>query len=114
MADIYENNCNTFTMNIRAVPFSIRLINYRLWFAIFLTAFIPTLYSTVRIYFLNSLPDTWSVSIAAQAAWLGLIYEIVQEALLLPLYYLFGKAIGHSLGLRDRVTTSLAVTLNSP
>ena len=90
---------------------SVRFINYRLWSAIFLTAFIPTLYSTVRIYFLNSLPDTWSLSIAAQAAWLGLTYEVVQEALLLPLYYLFGQAIGSRVELRDRVSTSLLVTL---
>ncbi|WP_211753552.1 hypothetical protein [Pacificibacter marinus] len=35
----------------------------------------------------------------------------MQEALLLPLYYLFGQAIGSRVELRDRVSTSLLVTL---
>ncbi|SOC17155.1 MATE family Na+-driven efflux transporter [Rhodobacter maris] len=90
---------------------ALRQINFRLWVAIFLMALVPTLYSTVRVFFLNSLPDTWSLSIAAQSSWLGLAYEVVQEALLLPLYYLFGQAISRPSALRDRVTTALLVTL---
>lgn len=92
---------------------SLKGIDYRLWFAIILTALLPTLYSTVRIYFLNSLPDTWSVSIAAQAAWLNLAYEVVQEALLLPLYYVFGKVIADRAALRERVGDAFLVALLS-
>lgn len=90
---------------------SLRHIDYRLWFAIFLTALMPALYSTVRVYFLNSLPDTSNISIAAQSAWLNLAYEVVQEALLLPLYYVFGRVISDRTALRDRVGDAFLVAL---
>jgi hypothetical protein len=88
-----------------------RSLNYRLWGAIFLIALFPAVYSTARIYFLNSIPDTWNVSIAAQAAWLHLAYEVLQEALLLPLYFVFGQVIRDLPALRDRVSRAFAVTL---
>ncbi|BAQ70419.1 Na+-driven multidrug efflux pump [Rhodovulum sulfidophilum] len=85
-------------------------LNYRLWGAIFFAAFFPSLYSTVRIYFINSIPDTWNVSIAAQSMWLHLSYEVVQEALLAPLYFLFGQVIRDLTSLRERVSLALLVT----
>lgn len=88
----------------------LRSIDYRLWAAIFLTALLPTLYATTRIYFLNSLPDTGSLNIAAQSAWLHLAYEVLQEALLLPLYFVFGQVLGDLPALRRRVTTAFAVS----
>lgn len=88
-------------------------LNYRLWGAIFVVAFFPTLYSTVRIYFINSIPDTWSVSIAAQSMWLHLSYEVVQEALLVPLYFLFGQVIRDLPSLRERVSLAFLVTLSA-
>lgn len=88
-----------------------RSVNYRLWGSIFLVAFFPAVYSTVRIYFLNSIPDTWNVSIAAQSAWLHLSYEVLQEALLLPLYYVFGQVIRDLPALRDRITRAFVVTM---
>lgn len=88
-------------------------LNYRLWGAIFLVAFFPTLYSTVRIYFINSIPDTWSVSIAAQSMWLNLSYEVVQEAMLVPLYYLFGQVISDLPSLRERVSRAFLVTFTA-
>ena len=94
-----------------AVDIRLKFINYQLWGAIFLVGFFPVIYSTVRIYFLNSLPDTWNVSIAAQAAWLHLAYEVLQEALLLPLYFLFGQVIRDLPALRERISSAFAVTL---
>ncbi|OOY26524.1 hypothetical protein BMI90_17605 [Thioclava sp. L04-15] len=91
--------------------YSLRRIDYRLWFAIILAALVPALYSTLRVYFLNSLPDTSNVTIAAQSAWLNLAYEVLQEALLLPLYYIFGRAIQDRAALRERVGDAFLVTL---
>lgn len=88
-------------------------LNYRLWGAIFIVAFFPTLYSTVRIYFINSIPETWSVSIAAQSMWLHLSYEVVQEALLVPLYFLFGQVIRDLPSLRERVSWAFLVTFSA-
>jgi len=88
-------------------------LNYRLWGAIFVVAFFPTLYSTVRIYFINNIPDSWSVSIVAQSMWLHLSYEVVQEALLLPLYFLFGQVIRDLPSLRERVSRAFLVAFSA-
>lgn len=55
----------------------------------------------IRIYFLNSSLTRGTSSIAAQSAWLHLSYEVLQEALLLPLYYVFGQVIRDLPALRD-------------
>ncbi|RCK41841.1 MATE family Na+-driven efflux transporter [Thalassospira xiamenensis] len=91
---------------------AVKSINFRLWFSICLTAFFPAVYSTTRIYFLSALPDTWSVSIAAQAAWLHLIYEVLQEAFVLPLYFVLGQVIENKPALRERFLFALAITLS--
>lgn len=86
-------------------------VNYRLWLAIASVSLFPALYSTARIYFLNTLPETWHLSIAAQAAWLHLAYEVLQEAILLPLYFVFGKVIDDRQRLCDRVSHVFVITL---
>lgn len=88
-----------------------RSVNFRLWLAIILTALLPSIYSTIRIYFLNDLPDTWNLSIAAQSAWLNLSYEVLQEALLLPLFYILGQVVRDRAALKLRVTYAFYVTL---
>jgi Na+-driven multidrug efflux pump len=52
---------------------------------------LPLIYNTVRINFLGALPDTWGFNIASQLAWVNIMYEVVREALLLPLYFIIGK-----------------------
>lgn len=71
----------------------IKSINYRLWLVLALTSFMPLIYSTTRIYFLGSIPNTWTFSIAAQVAWLNVGYEVLSEALLVPLSYILGKSL---------------------
>jgi hypothetical protein len=61
----------------------------------------------------NTLPDTWSVSIAAQAAWLGLAYEVLQESLLLPLYYIFGQVINKHNHLKERIGLAFLVAFSA-
>ncbi|GKX63074.1 hypothetical protein SOASR032_16430 [Pragia fontium] len=78
-------------MNI-CLPNYLRL-NYSLFLAIFVSTFLPTLYSTFRIYLLGALPDEATFNIVAQNSWLQLFYEVFHEGLLLPLYYLLGKSI---------------------
>ena len=34
---------------------ALKTVNYRLWFAILITFLLPTIYQTVRIYFLTKL-----------------------------------------------------------
>jgi hypothetical protein len=86
-------------------------INFRLWFSIAFLMLLPAVYSTVRVYYLHSLPDNWSFSIAAQSAWLHLAYEVLQEAVILPLYFVFGQVVADKVELRSRVSSSIFYAL---
>ena len=68
-------------------------INIRLLIALISMMVFPSLYQTVRVNFLGDLPSDAGINIASQILWLSLIYEITQEALILPLFYLFGKSL---------------------
>ena len=70
---------------------ALKTVNYRLWLAILATMLLPTVYQTVRIYFLGDLPSDSGINIASQLQWVNLFYEVVQEALILPLFFLLGK-----------------------
>jgi Na+-driven multidrug efflux pump len=74
------------------------------------TGFLPTLYTTVRIFYLGDMPGDWGFNIASQMAWVGLIYEIVQEALILPLFFLLGKSLLIKDEFENKVRTGLFVT----
>lgn len=52
-----------------------------------------TIYMTVRTFFLGELPGEWSYSIAGQLSWVNLIYEIINEAIILPLYFFVCKVV---------------------
>lgn len=88
-------------------------INYRLWLVLALTSFIPLIYSTTRIYFLGSIPNTWTFSIAAQVAWLNVGYEVLSEALLVPLSYLLGKSLSDSANFNYKGKKALKIILSS-
>lgn len=87
-------------------------INYRLWLALILASLMPLIYSTTRIYFLGSIPDTWTFSIAAQSAWLNVGYEVINEALLIPLYYILGKALSDELEFSCRARQALKIMMS--
>ena len=70
---------------------SLRNVNYKLYFALLILGFAPTIYNTVRVFFLGQLPGEWSYSIAGQLSWVNLLYEILNEAIILPLFYFVGK-----------------------
>ncbi|MGV1717909.1 MATE family Na+-driven efflux transporter [Vibrio furnissii] len=89
----------------------IKTINYQLWLVLILTSLIPLIYSTTRIHFLGSIPSPWTFSIAAQVAWLNVGYEVLSEALLIPLAFILGRVIHRNEAFRDRASLSLLVTL---
>ena len=86
-------------------------INYRLWLVLILTSFIPLVYSTTRINFLGDIPNSWTFSIAAQVAWLNVGYEILSEALLVPLAFILGQVITDKVQFRQRASISLVITI---
>ncbi len=60
---------------------------------------------------MGSIPSPWTFSIAAQVAWLNVGYEVLSEALLIPLAFILGSVIHSNEAFRDRASLSLWVTL---
>lgn len=85
-------------------------INWRLYLTLLITAAFPIIYTTTRIHFLGDLPNEWGFNIASQLAWVNLGLEVIQEAILLPLFYLLGKSIQDSKATINKLKTGLLVT----
>lgn len=67
--------------------------DFKLWFAFLLIFFIPSLVNIVRLHFIGNMPDEWGFNIASQIQWLNILYEIVKEAFLIPLFFMLAKAL---------------------
>ena len=90
---------------------ALKTVNFRLWFAILATMLLPTVYQTVRIFFLGDMPSDSGINIASQLQWVNLFYEVVQEALILPLFFLLGKSLGDEKEFANKVRTGLTATV---
>ncbi|HOX31455.1 MAG TPA: hypothetical protein PLB91_03950 [Spirochaetales bacterium] len=86
---------------------SFKDFNFKLYGTLILISLLPTLYSTVRIYFLGNLPNDWGFNIASQLAWVNIFYEVVQETLILPLFYIISKSRMDRVELSNKVRTGL-------
>ena len=74
------------------IKLSLKSINYKLYVTLLILGIMPTIYTTVRVFFLGQLPGEWSFSIAGQLSWVNLIYEILNEAIILPLFFFVGNS----------------------
>ena len=80
---------------MKTITESLKKINYRLFLAILVLMLFPVIYQTVRINFLGAMPGEWGFNIASQLSWVNLFYEVIQEALILPLFFILGKSLGN-------------------
>ena len=94
------------------IKLSLSNINYKLYFALLALGLCPTLYTTARVFFLGALPGEWSFSIAGQLSWINLIYEIINESIILPLYFFIGKVVTNKKDFTNRVKTGLLLSLS--
>lgn len=94
---------------IRKIWYSLKTIDYRMFSILLLMGLLPTIYTTVRIYFLGDLPSDWGFNIASQLAWVSIIYEVLQEGILLPLFYIIGKSLHNKVELNNKIITGLIV-----
>ena len=90
---------------------SLNNINYRLDFALIVLGLAPAVYTTVRVFFLGALPGEYSFSIAGQLSWVNLIYEIINEAIILPLFYFIGKVAADKKEFSNRVKSGMLIAL---
>ena len=96
---------------ITKIKKSLSKINYKLFLALLILGLAPTIYTTVRVFFLGGLPGEWSFSIAGQLSWVNLIYEILKEAIILPLYYFINKAKDDKSKFSNIVRTGMLISL---
>lgn len=89
---------------------ALKSVNFSLFSAVLLTMLLPTLYQTVRIYFLGNLPSDSGINIASQMSYISLFYEVIQEALILPLFYLLGKSLQNKEDFTNKTRTGLIIT----
>lgn len=93
------------------IKVSLRNINYKLYFALIILGLSPAIYTTVRVFFLGQLPGDWSYSIAGQLSWVNLLYEILNEAIILPLFFFVGKVVDEKEDFANRIRTGLLISL---
>lgn len=89
---------------------SLKSINHKLLWSLIILGLCPTIYTTVRTFFIGQMPNEWSYSIAGQLSWVNLLYEILQEAIILPLFFFIGKAINDKSELTNRIKTGLIIS----
>ena len=94
-------------MNKTPQTLHLNQLNYRLLIAVVFTLLVPTLYNTFRIYLIGDIPSEWGFNIASQIAWLNIIYEVLQEAIILPLFFVLGPLVTHTRFFRQKITHGL-------
>ena len=89
---------------------SLKGINYKLLLALIIMGLVPALYTTVRTFYLGGMPDSWAFSIAGQLGWVNLFYEVLNEAIILPLFYFLGKELEDKKGFTNKIKTGLIIS----
>ena len=89
---------------------SLKNLNWKLFISLLIMGLCPTIYTTLRVFFLGSLPGDWAFSIAGQLSWVNLIYEILNEAIILPLYFFMGKVVAEKSEYTNRIKTGLIIS----
>ena len=91
---------------------SLNNLNWKLYASLLVMGLCPTLYTTMRVFFLGQLPGEWAFSIAGQLSWINLIYEILNEAIILPLYFFMGNSLGNKPEYTSKIKTGLIISFS--
>lgn len=94
------------------ITLSLRKINHKQFLALLVLGLAPALYVTLRVFFLGQLPGEWSFSIAGQLTWVNLIYEVLNESIILPLYFFISKVKDDKEEFSNRVRTGMLISLS--
>ena len=92
------------------IKISFKNINHKLFIALLVMGLVPAIYTTLRVFWLGNLPGDWSYSIAGQLSWVNLIYEVINEAIILPLFYFVGRVQTDRNEMTNRMQTGLLIT----
>ncbi len=95
---------------MKSIISSFKRINWRLYSALLFMGLCPAIYTTVRTFLLGQMPGEWSYSIAGQLSWVNLLYEIMDEAIILPLFFFMGKNERDKAEFTNKLKTGLLVS----
>ena len=112
IASITQNNQTECQSGLNIFKASFKRFQFRLYLTLFLSQLLPTVYKSVRIYYLGDLPNSWGVNIASQLIWVKLILEVFQEALILPLYRLIGETLAEHTKTKNRIKIGMMITFS--
>ena len=97
-------------MKITSYIESTKRINWRLYISLLFMGVCPAIYNTIRTYFVGQIPNEWSYSIAGQLQWVSLLYEIINEAIILPLFFFLGMKFLSKEEFTNRLKTGLLLS----
>lgn len=89
---------------------SLKNINKRLYISLLFMGLVPAVYTTVRTFFMEQMPDNWAYSIAGQLSWVNLIYEVLDEAIILPLFFCLGSPSKDRNDFSNRIKTGILLS----
>jgi len=89
---------------------SLKNVDLRLFASLLVLGLCPTIYTTLRVFFIGQLPGEWSYSIAGQLSWVNLLYEVLSEAIILPLFFFIGQVLNDKKEFTNRVKTGLMIS----
>ena len=95
---------------MRRIWKSFKNVDLRLFASLLVLGLCPTIYTTLRVFFIGQLPGEWSYSIAGQLSWVNLLYEVLSEAIILPLFFFIGQVLTDKKEFTNRVKTGLLVS----
>lgn len=61
------------------------------YFSLVVLGLVTFIYSIIRTRLISNIPNTNALSIAGHIEWFDLFNEVLQTALIFPLYYIFNK-----------------------
>lgn len=95
---------------MRKIISSLKNVNYRLYVSLLILGLFPTIYTTLRVFFIGQLPGEYAFSIAGQLSWVNLLYEILGEAIILPLFFFMGQVVADKKEFANRMKTGLLIS----
>ena len=98
---------------IYEVEQSLKNINYKLYISLLFLGLVPTIYTTIRVFFVGQLPSEWSFSIAGHLSWINLLYEILNEAIILPIFFFIGNIKHNIKEFSNRIRTGMLISFSA-
>ena len=83
---------------------------FTLFLAVFLTLLLPALVTTFRIYILGTI-SLEGIDISSQLAWVNVLFEVIQEGMLLPLFFIYGRSLSNKSDLINKFKTTLILSI---